>query len=59
MTRHAYERVEAGLPMPGIFEVDPRASLSAIIEDVLLLAQCSLVGEWEGTVNYIPLRSPT
>ncbi len=26
------------------------------IEDTLLLAECSLDGEWEGHVQYLPLR---
>ena len=26
------------------------------IEDILLLANCSLEGEWEGQVIYLPLR---
>ncbi len=25
-------------------------------EDILLLAECSLEGEWEGQVRYLPLR---
>ena len=40
MTRHAYERVPVG----------------SAIEDVLLLAELSLEGEWEGQVRYLPLR---
>lgn len=26
------------------------------IEDIILLVQCSLEGEWEGQVNYLPLK---
>jgi len=32
------------------------APLAAIIEDVLYLSECSLPGEWEGQVRYLPLR---
>lgn len=55
MTAHAYVRVTSGLPMPGVFAVSQLAPISQVIEDLLLLAECSLVGEWEGQVRYVPL----
>jgi hypothetical protein len=55
MTRYAYERVEAGKPMPGLFEVGQNMPVGAVVEDLLLLAECSLEGEWEGQVRYLPL----
>jgi len=56
ITHHAYERVRAGKPMPGVFEVGRSSSVGAVIEDILLLAECSLEAEWEGQVRYLPLR---
>ncbi len=55
MTRHAYARVDAGQSMPGVFEVHQTLSIGRVIEDILLLAECSLEGEWEGQVRYLPL----
>ena len=55
MTAHAYERASSGLPMPGVFAVSQLAPISQVIEDLLLLAECSLVGEWEEQVRYVPL----
>ncbi|MGH7966193.1 MAG: DUF5615 family PIN-like protein [Candidatus Binatia bacterium] len=55
ITRYAYARVQAGQPMPGVFEVNRALPLSQVIEDILLLAECSLEGEWEGQVRYLPL----
>jgi hypothetical protein len=55
MTKYAYERARAGKRMPGVFEVSREAPIGAVIEDVLLLAECSLEGEWEGQVRYLPL----
>ncbi|HFD38787.1 MAG TPA: hypothetical protein ENJ31_02895 [Anaerolineae bacterium] len=55
ITRYAYERVRAGLPMPGVFEVSRTLSIGRVIEDILLLAEYSLEGEWEGQVRYLPL----
>ena len=56
ITRYAYERTLAGRPMPGIFEVSRAVSIGTAIEDILLLAECSLEGEWDGQVRYLPLR---
>jgi hypothetical protein len=55
LTRYAYERAAAGEPMPGVFEVSRRVPLGRAIEDILLLAECSHAGEWEGQVRYLPL----
>lgn len=56
MTTFAYERVEAGLSMPGVFEVSRRVPVGVAIEEILLIAECSLDGEWEGQVRFLPLR---
>ena len=55
LTKHADTRVSAGLPMPGLFEVRSAAAIGQSIDDFLLLADCSLEGEWEGQVRYLPL----
>lgn len=55
ITRYAYERIEAGQAMPGVFEVNRAVPIGRAIEDILLLAECSLEGEWEGQVRYLPL----
>ena len=56
ITKYAYVRVRAGKPMPGVFEIGRTVPIGRAIEDVLLLAECSLDGEWEGQVRYLPLR---
>jgi hypothetical protein len=56
MTAHAYERVRDRKSMPGVFEVGRNVPTGVAIEDILLLAECSLEGEWEGQVRYLPLR---
>lgn len=56
MTAYAYARVRGGKSMPGVFEVGRNIPTSVAIEDILLLAECSLEGEWEGQVRYLPLR---
>jgi hypothetical protein len=56
MTNFAYERVQTGLSMPGVFEVSRRVPVGLAIEEILLLAECSLESEWEGQVRFLPLR---
>jgi hypothetical protein len=56
VTKHAYARVAAGKPMPGVFEINRSVSIATVIDDILCLAECSLDGEWEGQVRYLPLR---
>jgi hypothetical protein len=55
-TKHAYERLCNGQPMPGVFEVIRTSPIARVIDDLLLLAECSMDGEWEGQVRYLPLR---
>ncbi len=56
MTRYAYERIRNGLRMPGVFEVSCNCAVGQAIEDILLIAECSLEDEWEYQVRYLPLR---
>jgi len=55
MRRYVDARVAAGLPMPGVFEVSRRTPIIEAVEAILLLAECSLEGEWEGQVRFLPL----
>ena len=52
---YAYQRVDAGLPIPGVLEVRRSLSTRAIIEDLLLISECSEPADWEGQVRYLPL----
>lgn len=56
MTRYAYERVQAGLEMPGVFEISRSVPVGLAIEEILLITEGSFEGEWEGQVQYLPLR---
>lgn len=55
ITHFAYERVAAGLPMPGVFEVPRAVSVRQAIDDLILILECSVSDDWEGQVNYLPL----
>jgi hypothetical protein len=55
LAKHALHRVAAGQPMPGVFEVRSVAPIGQAIDDLILLAECSFEGEWEGQVRFLPL----
>ena len=56
MARYAYERIARGEFMPGVLEINQQSSVKDVIEDVLLIAECSLVSEWDDRIAYLPLR---
>jgi len=56
LAHFATQRVEARKKMPGLFLLRRKAPLGPVIDDLLLLAECSREGEWEGRILYLPLR---
>lgn len=54
ITHFAYGRMVQGLPVPGVIEVGTDARIGQVIEDILLLVDCSLEGELEGQIQYLP-----
>lgn len=56
MTVFAYERINDGLEMAGIFEIPKTLSIGEAIEELLLIAECSFDNEWNGQVMFLPLR---
>jgi hypothetical protein len=42
ITHYAHERIRAGKPVPGVFEVGRNLPVGAAIEDILLLVEYSL-----------------
>ena len=55
MSRDAIQRVEAGLAMPGIIECPRSVPIGVAIEDLCLIVECSIEGEWRGRILYLPL----
>jgi len=55
ITRHAYERIQRGLTMSGVFEISRKVPIGRAIDDILILSECSFEGEWEGQIRYLPL----
>jgi hypothetical protein len=52
----AFDRVAAGLPMPGVIEIPATAPMAVIIEELILIAGASDPDEWKDTLRYLPLR---
>ncbi|MBT8363272.1 MAG: DUF5615 family PIN-like protein [Deltaproteobacteria bacterium] len=57
ITKYAYERINEGLPMPGVFEIKMNSPLGDIIDDILLLADYSYEDEWVDQIVYLPLKN--
>jgi predicted nuclease of predicted toxin-antitoxin system len=55
MADFAYERVQAGQPMPGVFAIKPKSRVGMVIDDILTLVELSDQGEWDNLVCYVPL----
>lgn len=51
----AQERIVNGTAMPGVIAISRRVPISRAIQDLLLLAECSLDGEWENQIVFLPL----
>jgi predicted nuclease of predicted toxin-antitoxin system len=56
MTRYANDRIRKGKSVPGIIEIGNSVPVRVAIEDILLISENSLEGEWEGQILYLPLR---
>jgi predicted nuclease of predicted toxin-antitoxin system len=55
LIRDANDRIVAGLPVPGVLILKPGFTIGEIIEEIALLAVCSLPEEWKGRIEFIPL----
>ncbi|MCC6298810.1 MAG: DUF5615 family PIN-like protein [Anaerolineales bacterium] len=56
LIKFAFERVLEGKRMPGVIEVDRSVPTGVAIDDILLLAVSSEIGDLEGRIIYLPLR---
>ncbi len=52
---HAYDRVRAGQPMPGVF-VANGMTVGDIIDEVLMIDAASEQADWTDQVVFLPLR---
>ncbi len=57
MSKHAFDRVNGKLTMPGVIEISQDVPIGEAIEELVLIAECSLENEWHNQVIYLPLKS--
>lgn len=55
MPDFAYKRLAQGQAMLGVFVVNDRMPVKQVIDELLLLNDCSEQDEWKGIVLYLPL----
>lgn len=55
MIGFAYDRVEQGQYLPGLFVVPATMPLSQVIEELVTIIECSETGEWESRVVHLPI----
>jgi Domain of unknown function (DUF5615) len=56
MPDHAGDRIRAGLRMFGVVVVPKRLPLGQVIDELELIATCSVAGEWDNRIQFLPLR---
>jgi hypothetical protein len=56
MTKHAYDRIRAGLPMPGVIEVAEDTPIGQAIDDLKLMIGAGTPADFENQVKYVPMR---
>jgi Domain of unknown function (DUF5615) len=52
----AFSRINAGRPMTGVIVIDDQMPIARAIDELLIVAECSLSNELHGRVVFIPLR---
>ena len=56
ITKFAYERMAARLPIAGVFEIRQGVPIGMAIEEILLIIEYSEQREWAGSVHFLPLK---
>jgi len=54
MIEFAKKRIVTDLPMPGIVEISQDTRIGEAIEELVVFASCSVEGEWEGQIVFLP-----
>lgn len=52
----AYERIAAAEPMPGVIEILRDEPIRLVIEDLLILLECTTADEIRDQVRYVPFK---
>ena len=52
---HAKDRLRLGKPMPGLFLIRQQVPIGRVIEEIVIVAECSEHEEWDGVIRYLPM----
>jgi predicted nuclease of predicted toxin-antitoxin system len=55
MTKYAYERLEAGQPLPGVVIIPKELPIGSALEELAILLACSQPEEFPNRVIHLPL----
>lgn len=55
MTAAAYSRIARGEDMPGVILIPHSLAIGAVLDDLVLIAECSTPEEWVSHVRFLPL----
>ncbi len=55
MSAYAYDRVQQGLPMPGVIEIPDTLPIGLAIDELATFVACSHDDEWDEQVIFLPL----
>ena len=55
MRKFLKERLAAGRSMPGVVEVPTKLGIGRVIQDLAMVAYCSVPDEWEGLLIRLPI----
>jgi predicted nuclease of predicted toxin-antitoxin system len=54
MADFGWERINAGLPMPGLIIVPLFAEVARVVDDLILIDECTRPAEWDCQVTRLP-----
>lgn len=55
ITKYAYQRISEGQFMAGVFEIHSDQPIKTIVDEIVMINDCSLEDEWVGQMRYLPL----
>jgi hypothetical protein len=57
MPGHAMARLDRGERLAGVFLIPAQLGIGEALADLELVIECSLDGEWDGRLVFLPMRS--
>jgi len=56
LIRFAIERINAGLPMPGVIEVKKSLPIGVAVDELVLAIACGYAEDFENQIRFLPIR---